>query len=584
MTVLIDKSLLASLDLLDSASAFRGFCPICYNEDRIMSVVLKKPMAEMGEWNSTNVGCLLHIAHTLMYIDIISSQHICFLCALQCQRSIFHENLSAILPTVEYQGVNKAYMDHQLASTFSGGVPTEETANCQIFVKVLLCTLETKSWCGDQAHGEESQRNPDIWSRRQALSWVLRTFMSNCRIFKTVEETGQHVDYRSALTWVVQDFRRFKRESWLIRYPPWGFSQIIGLFNFVDLKLRVDTEEMIMTKLLQMVVTKIRCLHIDKGCYAYDKIWKLIYRSANTPDAPQDHGSASLVTVDMFWSSLKEIMGNSLGMERFLQLFSRSAKRRSYKRVQIIAFWALHNRSFYTPPRDYFQRILDNLPLEPDVFEVTNELPESSVDQVLLSLFCPRNRPKSAHSIDFVPPFVSPWGPSVVKCGDPDCHVKFYSDTDPLPLDPKVLHRNRTQHLKEVFGVAPEFMASKNGMPERTFAPKPPTSTHYSLHRSVITTWEQLSYSAKYYVLTKNEKAVELFVSDTINEACKSSSGGNIYKASIPSDVKKVLPSFFDALRVASEKQGLWHPLGVLYKHRCSQGSFEARLAYELSL
>lgn len=138
--------------------------------------------------------------------------------------------------------------------------------------------------------------------------------------------------------------------------------------------------------------------------------------------------------------------------------------------------------------------------------------------------------------------------------------------------------------MKEVFGVAPEFMASKTGMPEYVSAREPPTSTHYNLHRSVITTWERLQYSTKHRALSGDEEAVALFVSKIIVEACNSYSGGNIYKASIPSDVKKVIPSFFDALSVASKKQGCWDHSGVQYQYYGSQGTFEARLAYELSL
>ena len=77
-----------------------------------MSVVLKK--SDTVEENTTDFALNFPLAagQGKQNNDMISAQFICFQCALICQNSIFKEDLSAILPTVEYLGANKAYINH----------------------------------------------------------------------------------------------------------------------------------------------------------------------------------------------------------------------------------------------------------------------------------------------------------------------------------------------------------------------------------------------------------------------------------------------------------------------------------------
>jgi len=79
---------LSALDLSDSVHAFRCTCPICCGEYQIMSVVLRE--LETVEENTTDfaLNFPLAVARAKQNANMVSSQCICFQCALLCPRSL----------------------------------------------------------------------------------------------------------------------------------------------------------------------------------------------------------------------------------------------------------------------------------------------------------------------------------------------------------------------------------------------------------------------------------------------------------------------------------------------------------------
>ena len=91
-----------ALDLSDTMDACRGTCTVCCGEDQIMSIVLKE--LETVEENTTDFALNFPLAASWSKHneDLVSSQCMCFQCALLLERSIFHEKIVAKILAVYY--------------------------------------------------------------------------------------------------------------------------------------------------------------------------------------------------------------------------------------------------------------------------------------------------------------------------------------------------------------------------------------------------------------------------------------------------------------------------------------------------
>lgn len=77
-------------------------------------------------------------------------------------------------------------------------------------------------------------------------------------------------------------------------------------------------------------------------------------------------------------------------------------------------------------------------------------------------------------------------------------------------------------------------------------------------------------------------------VSDLVLRArehiCAESRRGNIYHNGFGAEIRELLPSFLEALRVASEKDGLADKSGLSYVHDRTKNKLADKIAYEVSL
>lgn len=74
------------------------------------------------------------------------------------------------------------------------------------------------------------------------------------------------------------------------------------------------------------------------------------------------------------------------------------------------------------------------------------------------------------------------------------------------------------------------------------------------------------------------------FVKDVRVEISGRSHRGNIYSAAIEGEVKVILPSLIEALKVASGKMGVGDGSGVEFLYDWEGNRVERKLEYELSL
>ena len=591
---------LLAMDLSDDVEAFRSACSICAGDNEIMSIVLKR--LDTAEDNTTDfaLNFPLDIGCNERNVDLVSSQCICFQCALLCKKSIYQEQLAAIVPVVEYTGVNKQYLDHQLCLAITAGLRTGASGIAQIFMTTLDRVLQTKPWCRideGQGNGEASDDEKSI--RRQAFDWMLRAVLRNSRTRETFTEIGPWVDYPRALIWALKDYEQAGLDSWIIQYPLNGFCQIIRWYGMIDQPVdEFQVEIVSKAKLMHLVVSTMmnNLLHQqDKGKGWTHPFMSLIYCDFNAPGVPRDtYNRESIVTPADFWKRLEEALGDRSDVKRFLNIFTTRARMEMCRRVQLAVFWAIFTQVAHTTPKTFFHTIAEREPLAPVILGKSKDLavnvPEAPVTEVLTSIFRKHGPQVDAiHSDDKSPPFVSPFGASVLRCGFEGCNVQFFTPklagAEPSTLpDPDTVRQRRAQHFKDVFGG--HGYSSATGLPEPTQAPKAPTSSHCNLHRSIAQVWSrQLDRPTKeklYYLLGTDEQQHALttaFVSKVLFELCATNGRGDIYQSDLDKAIRDLMTSFFEALRRASKRLELEDP--VDYVHDWTQNSLAAKIEYE---
>ncbi|KAI4090793.1 MAG: hypothetical protein L6R37_007836 [Teloschistes peruensis] len=289
----------------------------------------------------------------------------------------------------------------------------------------------------------------------------------------------------------------------------------------------------------------------------------LIYKASNTPGVPRDMGADSLLSSKRCWSKLGEALGQWQDVKRFLALFDTKAREAVVSRLQLVTFWALYTQKGHTTPKTLFTNIASWEPLGLAVLDPATPLPEDVVKAVLMSIFCDTARlKKDLHLGRVMPPFAAPFGANVLRYGFPDCNFVFYHPNIKSKVAANGIRARRAKHFAKVYGIPGAFQ-SQTGLPDRTSAPKAPTSYHNTLHISTARAWSRLPFKAiihsgpLYPSGRTNHDIVASFVADVRHEICDHSHRGDIYSATIDEEVRNLLPSFLDVLKVASEKIGL---------------------------
>ena len=346
-------------------------------------------------------------------------------------------------------------------------------------------------------------------------------------------------------------------------------------------------------KLMHLVTSKMMDSLLRED---FNKSWrvpflKLVYDAFNAPDILKDTGSQSIVSID-FQSRLEAAVGGNqyADIRRFLGLFH-AITPAMIERLQMVVFWALYTQKGHTMPKTFLANLRSREPLAILVLDPTAALPEGAVRENLLSIFCRTKRSDGIfmlHNDDAVPPFASPYGASVLYCGQQGCGVKFYSETDigKEKMD-CVIREGRAKHLKEAYQVDEAF-ASQTGLPERTTAPKAPTCHNNTLHISTARAWSRLDHAARDELMRAIERGtgeiLDRFEAEARHEICAKSHRGNVYSATIEEEVRRILPSLLTALQAASWKAGLKDQSGLSFKHDWTQNTIVWKMNFEMGM
>ncbi|KAG8534022.1 uncharacterized protein KY384_000864 [Bacidia gigantensis] len=569
---------LAALDLGGDVQAFRGDCLICCGDDEIMSVALKKLDTVEENTSDFALNFPLAAAQSKRNTSIVSAQAICFQCALLLERSIYQEDIISVIPTLHYDGANRAYINHQLYLALTAGLATGVSGVVQLFLGILDATLETKTWC---AKGSSS--DPEALARRETLEWLLKDMLKNCSCRETFSETGQWVKYPKALKWAAEEFREAKFDSWIIQYPIAGFTQMMRWFEILDLSVDGELLTAIRhAKLMHFIISQIMS-HLLKSD-ADERKWTqpflaLLYQSFNAPTVPTDLGQNSIVAAPDFWQRLPAALPDWSDVKSFLGLYNSGCDDHVVNRIQLITFYALFTQKAHTTPKTFFRITAPKEPLAHAALDTTTpNLPSAAVASVLLSIFTQEKRSDPAFILH-----------------DEGAMVPFTEKAN-------ALRERRAKHLTDVFRANKDFV-SQTGLPENTIAPSPPTSSHNNLHISTARAWARLDARQRGMIIVavdradgggdggdggdgggKEREALENFVTNVMVEICATSRRGDVYDSRVEGHVRAVLPSFVEALKRASSRKGMEDVSGVAFEFVWTDNTILWKMVYELGL
>ncbi|KAL0253172.1 hypothetical protein SLS55_010625 [Diplodia seriata] len=589
-----------SLDL-DTPNAFRGECNICCGENEVMSISLKAGADGAANTDNFALDFPLAAGRFKSNRDIISSQLVCFQCALAFEgRSLFKEQLAAVLPTVDCHGSNKKYIYEQLHLALTGGLRVGASGTSQLFMTILDRTLREKEWAGA---GSDMAPDAETAQRRDLFRWVLDNLLERTSCRETFNEQGQWVTYGKALAWAAKDFREQGVDSWAVGYPTAGFMQLIQFGRHLEAFDAQAARDLRLAKVLHSVASAYLA-QLYKNMHSGSQSWKqplleLIYADFNADLVPTDKRGHESVLDDaaVFWERLSTFLAADAEL---LADWDAADVERAMGRVQLLAFWLVYLQREHTRAKTYFQKLRAEQPLSHALLDATSgaaALAPSVTHPTLLSIFRgPDDTTTDPATLALrarhtgPSPFTTPFGPSVLRCCYPACREPFLSadqaaelenlyagdGDDGKPWPPRVLDRlrqARARHLAAVFALDAAD-SNQTGLPAVTASPAPPRSTHYNLHVSIARAWGRLigDGDGDGDVVGRNKRAIaaavvaggavgtqedeaaqqqlSAFVDDVRREIC-ASGRGDVFRASLDDETRMALPSFLEALGVA---------------------------------
>ncbi|KAH7395136.1 hypothetical protein DE146DRAFT_97073 [Phaeosphaeria sp. MPI-PUGE-AT-0046c] len=580
---------MANLDL--EAPACGGFCLVCCDEDVIMSICFKEPEPDKVEDNTTDFALNFPLAAgaATKNIDLVSSQHICFQCAILApdNLSIYREQLLAVIPALQYTGSNKKYINDQLYMALTAKLATGAAGIAQLFMSILQELLTTKAWTGAGLSNAElsGEGHVDIARRRGTLQWMLEQLLEGTRTREDFKETGAWVQYPQALSWALKDFEANGLASFVVTYPAAGFNNLLALGTRVCVFNEEVLRQMRSAKVIHSIAAKyLADLQVALNSEHSNKYWwqrylEVIYQDFNGPLVPRDRGTASLVVnAETFKDRLAACIKN-------VDLDGGEAVR---CKVQLILFWLMFKQKGHCTAQTFFTRIRETEPLAAAVLSSDIDVPASEYKTTLLSIFASQNTNlintlEAARHTTAMVPFANPYSASVLRCGVPSCKASFSHLKDAKQVTGKsvnAIRTARTKHLVSVFGVANAFESSSTGLPERTPTGNPPTSLHMNLHASMVRQWASCT-QAQRRAIVLDVGAREEYILAVRQRLCDHGRG-NIFHDNLDHEARILLPSLFAMLKKGLEMEGKSGEDVSLYEHDFDKNSVEERIKWEM--
>ncbi|KAF3913876.1 hypothetical protein ABW21_db0203847 [Orbilia brochopaga] len=575
---------------LDTPDAYRAECRICCGDNEVMAIAVKT--GADGTANTTDFGLDFPLAagHSESNKDIISSQLVCFQCALAFGgRSLFREELAALLPTLGFKYSNKAYITEQLYKALTGGLRTGASAASQMFMTILDRTLKEKEWTAGES------KDPEVIQRRAMFNWMLASMLENTACRETFNELGEWTTFPKAIAWAGRDFREHGVDAWIVGYPLTGFNQIVTFGQRLGSLDDAQVRDLKLAKVLHSVAAEFLA-RLLKAVPNLGDSWKhpllqMVYAQFHIPCVPVDaRGPKSLINDPaVFWDHLTAFLPFA---GKLLADWTPQEQERAMRRVQILAFWLAYHQRGHTRAKTALQNMRDNQPLAPTVLDVAGPAISASLtDPILLSIFrseAPQTSLAASHQQSV--PFSTPFGGSVLHCGFPECGKPFLQPEQIPGIDEKwterqidALRQARKEHLIDVFGVTEKFvLQTATGMPTVTAIPAPPQSRHVNLHISIARVWSnRMRREECAKIAAGDAAAVGEFVEAVREEICMNRRG-DVFAADLDDDIRGLIPSFLEAVKVAMRMQGREAEGVEMFEHDWEANSLEEKVKYEM--
>lgn len=352
---------ISSLDL-DTPIAFRGKCNICCMDNEVMGIAVKAGADGAANTDDFALNFPLAAGRSKSNGDLISSQLACFQCALACEgKSIYREDVSAVIPTLDYTGSNKKYIQEQLYLALTSGLRTGASGASQLFMTILDTTVKTKAWAAFGANSED----PDIAKRHALLRWMLLNMLEKTGCRETFDEHGPWVTFPEALAWAAKDFRAQGLDSWFVGYPSAGFMQMIAFGQEVGVFDKQTIEDLRKAKLLHSITSAYLARLAKNG--HHDGEWKqpllaTVYAEFQRTLVPFDRrGKGSLInSTKKFWHRLCAFLTSD---SELLAGWDAPSQERAMRRVQLLAFWLVYHQREHTRAKTFFQKLRSDQPL-----------------------------------------------------------------------------------------------------------------------------------------------------------------------------------------------------------------------------
>ncbi|KAJ7725190.1 hypothetical protein B0H16DRAFT_1594974 [Mycena metata] len=512
---------LAALNLDADVEAHRSTCPICCDDDVIMSLALKVS-ANPGD-NTTDFALNFPLAAgaSLHNRDVISAQYVCFQCALAMQQmdpgrgSMYNEPIAAVLPLAKYDGVNRKYITNCLATVLTNGLATGASGLVQVLMSVILTTMKTKEWA--KASGSDRE----IQARREGMLWMMKNLVENSSCRETFDETGAWVSFEKALRWTLKNFADEGIYSWTVRYPVPGFLVLLELLGMVDGAEIPETLRV--AKLMHEIVTVYMTRIVKPSANKLDvqrQILRIVFSEFNAEGVPRNihNNTAAINPADVIFQRLTSWL-DFPGTTTLIEQIGQTGAAKYASAVQYITFRLFIEDSHQTP-KGYFQRAA-----EADVhMQTATTKPENLTPAVVEPLFTamwdglPRDVDHVNVTPDTIPLFVSPYSPSVLRCGR--CMVRF----DLNGNDSEAVRKARAAHLAQVYAVEGAVPKTANGLPENTARLAAPTTAH---------SWRSLDRESRLAILQEVVPGAPV----DVNKPRMSAGRGDIYAKDLKDSV-----------------------------------------------
>ncbi|KAF2492077.1 hypothetical protein BU16DRAFT_491412 [Lophium mytilinum] len=596
--VVSSDSTLALANLDFDVPSYKGYCLVCCGDEEVMSISLKVLEPEETAANTADFALNFPLAagRSPRNLELVSSQNVCFQCALlgPSGLSIYKERLSGILPCLAYEGSNKKYINQQLYLALTGGLQTGASGLSQLFMTILEQTVKTKSWAGSmlQDGNASADEQNEAVQRRSTFLWMLTSMLKSTRCRQTFSEVGDWVSFPEALKWAAEDFEQNGVASFVITYPIKGFMQLLSFGS----KSGAFSDNLIRTLKISKVLYSISTLFLgqllnDRSGEASwrQKFSSLIYREFNAPLIPKDlGGSQSLVREpEQFWVQLLACLSQEVEL---LDAWMPEEQLKIMGRIQILVYWLLSEQKAHTSAQNFFKNTRHNHPIATAVLDPQSALPAAVVAAILLAPFLSEDRqdinPELVAIHSGLPPFSTPFGPSVLHCGFDRCHASFIPTT-PMEVNLRSLQQirdARAEHLVQVFGIrGGGFEESKTGLPSVTPNTGPPSSRHINLHSGVVRTWAALTTEERRVIATGPGEAFDAFVEKSRKQICETWRG-DVFNSDIQRDIRAIIPNFFEALKEALRRENAEDCEDVAaYEHDFDKNKLEFKVKYELA-